>query len=48
MRRVAKAPLILDVLNIENVQRSLDRLADLLSKIQKARQAKTRHTFFFF
>ena len=36
MRKVGKAPLILDVLNIQGVQRALERLADLLGKIQKA------------
>ncbi|GAA5943977.1 hypothetical protein JCM3775_004729 [Rhodotorula graminis] len=36
MKKVAKSPFILDVLNIPNVQKSLERLADLLSKIQKA------------
>ena len=36
MRKVAKAPLVIEVLNIPAVQRSLERLADLLGKIQKA------------
>ena len=36
MKKVAKSPLVMDVLNIANVQRQLERLADLLSKIQKA------------
>ncbi|ODM96402.1 Dynein heavy chain, cytoplasmic [Orchesella cincta] len=36
MKRVSKSPKILDVLNIQGVQRSLERLADLLGKIQKA------------
>ena len=36
MKKVAKSPLVMDVLNITNVQRQLERLADLLSKIQKA------------
>ena len=36
MKKVAKAPLVIDVLNIPAVQRSLERLADLLGKIQKA------------
>ena len=36
MRKVAKAPLVIDVLNIQGVQRALERLADLLGKIQKA------------
>ena len=36
MKKVTKSPLVIDVLNITNVQRQLERLADLLSKIQKA------------
>ncbi|KAK6191509.1 hypothetical protein SNE40_003176 [Patella caerulea] len=36
MKRVAKSPLVIDVLNIQNSQRQLERLADLLGKIQKA------------
>lgn len=36
MKKVAKVPLIMDVLNIQGVQRQLERLADLLGKIQKA------------
>ena len=36
MRKVQKSPLVLDVLQITGVQRSLQRLADLLQKIQKA------------
>ncbi|XP_022254853.1 dynein heavy chain, cytoplasmic-like [Limulus polyphemus] len=36
MKKVAKSPLVMDVLNIPGVQRSLERLADLLGKIQKA------------
>ena len=36
MKRVSKSPMVMDVLNIQNVQRSLERLADLLAKIQKA------------
>lgn len=36
MKRVSKSPKVLDVLNIQGVQRSLERLADLLGKIQKA------------
>lgn len=36
MKKVAKAPLVMDVLNIPGVQKSLERLADLLGKIQKA------------
>ena len=36
MKKVGKSPMVMDVLNIQNVQRSLERLADLLAKIQKA------------
>ncbi|KAF9586482.1 hypothetical protein BGW38_004001 [Lunasporangiospora selenospora] len=36
MKKVYKSPFVLDVLNITNIQKSLERLADLLSKIQKA------------
>ncbi|XP_016335882.1 cytoplasmic dynein 1 heavy chain 1 [Sinocyclocheilus anshuiensis] len=36
MKKVTKPPLVMDVLNIQGVQRSLERLADLLGKIQKA------------
>ena len=36
MKKVSKSPLVLDVLNIPGVQRQLERLADLLGKIQKA------------
>ncbi|XP_077971534.1 cytoplasmic dynein 1 heavy chain 1-like isoform X1 [Styela clava] len=36
MKKVARSPLVLDVMNIPGVQRSLERLADLLGKIQKA------------
>lgn len=36
MKKVAKTPLVVDVLNIQGVQRQLERLADLLGKIQKA------------
>ncbi|XP_038118676.1 dynein heavy chain, cytoplasmic isoform X2 [Culex quinquefasciatus] len=36
MKKVAKSPKVMDVLNIPAVQRSLERLADLLGKIQKA------------
>lgn len=36
MKKVYKSPLVLDVLNISGVQKSLERLADLLNKIQKA------------
>jgi dynein heavy chain 1 len=36
MKKVSKSPYVMDVLNIPNLQKSLERLADLLSKIQKA------------
>lgn len=36
MKRVSKSPLVIDVLNIQGVQKTLERLAELLSKIQKA------------
>lgn len=36
MKKVSKQPLVLDVLNISGVQKSLERLAELLNKIQKA------------
>ena len=36
MKKVTKASKVMDVLNIANSQRQLERLADLLSKIQKA------------
>ncbi|ELR09608.1 Dynein heavy chain, cytoplasmic [Pseudogymnoascus destructans] len=36
MKKVYKVPFVLDVLNIPEVQKSLERLADLLNKIQKA------------
>ncbi len=36
MVQVSKSPMVMDVLNIPAVQRSLERLADLLGKIQKA------------
>jgi dynein heavy chain 1 len=36
MKKVGKSPMVMDVLNIQGVQRSLERLADLLAKIQKA------------
>lgn len=36
LKKVYKSPLVLDVLNISGVQKSLDRLAELLNKIQKA------------
>lgn len=36
MKKVSKSPKVMDILNIQGVQRSLERLADLLGKIQKA------------
>lgn len=36
MKKVSKFPMVMDVLNIPGVQRALERLADLLGKIQKA------------
>ncbi|KAL1976030.1 hypothetical protein VTN31DRAFT_4422 [Thermomyces dupontii] len=36
MKKVYKSPFVLDVLAIEGVQKSLERLAELLHKIQKA------------
>ena len=36
MRKVSKSPLVIDVVNIAGIQRQLERLADLLGKIQKA------------
>lgn len=36
MKKVAKSPLVMDIVNIQGVQRQLERLADLLGKIQKA------------
>ncbi|KAF8887780.1 dynein heavy chain protein 1 [Infundibulicybe gibba] len=36
MKKVYKSPFVLDVMNIQNIQKSLERLADLLNKIQKA------------
>ncbi|KAF8060992.1 dynein heavy chain protein 1 [Lyophyllum atratum] len=36
MKRVYKSPFVTDVMNIQGIQKSLERLADLLHKIQKA------------
>lgn len=36
MKKVNKSPFILDILNIPGIQKNLERLADLLTKIQKA------------
>jgi dynein heavy chain 1 len=36
MKKVNKSPFVLDVLNLAGIQKNLERLADLLTKIQKA------------
>jgi dynein heavy chain 1, cytosolic len=36
MKKVYKLPFVLDDLNLQGIQKSLERLADLLNKIQKA------------
>ena len=36
MKKVNKSPFVLDVLNLTGIQKNLERLADLLNKIQKA------------
>ncbi|EAR94592.2 dynein heavy chain, cytoplasmic protein (macronuclear) [Tetrahymena thermophila SB210] len=36
MKKVAKKPLLLDVISIPGLQKTLERLADMLAKIQKA------------
>ncbi|KAF2072162.1 hypothetical protein CYY_006521 [Polysphondylium violaceum] len=36
MKKVSQAPLVLEVLNIERIQSSMERLSELLGKIQKA------------
>jgi dynein heavy chain 1 len=36
MKKVNKSPFVLDVLNLTGIQKNLERLADLLTKIQKA------------
>ncbi len=36
MKKVYKSPFVIDVMNIQGIQKSLERLADLLTKIQKA------------
>lgn len=36
MKKVYKSPFVIDVMNIQGIQKSLERLADLLLKIQKA------------
>lgn len=53
LRKVYKSPLVLDVLNIPGVQQSIERLADLLSKVQKAlgeyyEQERQRFARFYF
>ena len=49
MRKVAKSPLVMDVLNIPGVQKSLERLADLLGKIyvQEVRKGYIRGFYTF-
>ena len=36
MKKVTKSPFVLDVLNLQGIQKSLERLADQLTKVQKA------------
>ncbi|ORY33069.1 putative motor [Naematelia encephala] len=36
MKKVNKSPFVLDILNLPGIQKNLERLADLLTKIQKA------------
>ncbi|KAH8120470.1 dynein heavy chain protein 1 [Phellopilus nigrolimitatus] len=36
MKKVHKSPFVVDVMNIQGIQKSLERLKDLLNKIQKA------------
>ncbi|KAF5093945.1 hypothetical protein D0Z00_003775 [Geotrichum galactomycetum] len=53
LRKVYKSPLIIDVLNIPGVQQSIERLADLLGKVQKAlgeyyEQERQRFARFYF
>ena len=36
MKKVARSPMVMDVVNLPGVLKSLERLADLLGKIQKA------------
>lgn len=36
MKKVYKSPFVIDVMNIQGIQKSLERLADLLNKIKKA------------
>ena len=36
MKKVAQKPLILDVITIQSLQKTLERIGDMLSKIQKA------------
>jgi len=36
MKKIGKKPLLLDVIAIPELQKTLERLADLLAKIQKA------------
>lgn len=53
LRKVYKSPLVLDILNIPGIQQSIERLADLLSKVQKAlgeyyEQERQRFARFYF
>jgi dynein heavy chain 1 len=36
MRKVSKSKMIIEVINIEDILKTLERLSDMLSKIQKA------------
>ncbi len=36
MKKVYKSPFVIDVMNIQGIQKSMERLADLLNKIKKA------------
>lgn len=36
MKKVTASPRVMDIVNIQGIQRQLERLADLLAKIQKA------------
>lgn len=53
LRKVYKSPLVFDVINIPNIHKSMDRLSDLLSSIQKSlgeyleRERKSFPRFYF-
>lgn len=36
MKKVTSAPRVMEIVNIQGIQRLLERLSDLLAKIQKA------------